>query len=773
MQKVVMKYNPYKVISTITVNGEKPKKNSKLVQYLNKRFQLWVNKFPLLLAEEYNDDEFNLIFYGTELDYQDLLVAIKNAEKNGCHFVTKKMKAKEFDDKEKDIKDLFERVRKLPFDELQSPAVANAFELAFNELLEVNVVATMSAGKSTLINALLGKKLMPSKQGACTATITRIQDDDDSTFKATVLDQNKTEIEHYSNLDYKTMMSLNKNPKVSEIEVKGNIPFVTSEEISLVLIDTPGPDNARDKKHGLVTAEALSQSSKMLVLFVMNGGKLHDDAQDAFLHKIAKSMSVGGKQSKERFMFVINKLDAYDEEDDDIENETLPDTIRYLEEMGIEDPNIFPAAAEPALLIRRYQNTNDENDKEKLLDKIKPLANKMIEQEQLHLEKYPNLVYSCQVQINNELEQAIQNNDILGQALIHSGIRGIEETIRMYVTKYCRPAKITNVVNTFKHGLDSAEAFAKTKKEIALREDEKKELERRIVKLTEKLKNKEENDKYKKKIFGLNIISKLDEKIVELIVEVEASLTDFFIDCPDEMEEDEAIEHIKSFAKLATDKQNDFQIAVNELLDEDVKEKGQQLLDEYIKKLSTISEEFSGEGLSIDLASFIQGKLASLNSDDIIDNIIDNSIDSRIESHTEERSRNVTKRRKGLDRLFHISSWFNPEYEDIEYYTVDIDEEVKFVSREKLSNQLISQVRKKLYAERENIIMYAEEQNKYIIRYFSEQFDKVDAILIEKANELHDSVISKKASEEALRNANAILKELEEIKVELESILEI
>ena len=78
------------------------------------------------------------------------------------------------------------------------------------------------------------------------------------------------------------MMALNKNPEVSEIRVKGNIPFVTADEVSLVLIDTPGPDNARDHRHGKVTAKALDQSSKMLVMFVMNGGKLHDEAQDAF-----------------------------------------------------------------------------------------------------------------------------------------------------------------------------------------------------------------------------------------------------------------------------------------------------------------------------------------------------------------------------------------------------------------------------------------------------------------------------------------------------------
>ena len=335
----------------------------------------------------------------------------------------------------------------------------------------------MSAGKSTLINALLGKKLMPSKNGACTATITKIKDDDDDTFKADAYDSNRNKIAHHSILDYKIMSCLNKNPDVSEINVSGNIPFVASNETSLILIDTPGPDNARDKNHGLVTAKALDQSSKMLVLFVMNGSKLHDEAQDAFLKRIAKSMSVGGKQARERFLFVINKLDAYDEEDDDIAGETIPDTIQYLDEMGIKNPNIFPAAAYPALLIRRYQSTHDEGEKQKILRELEPLAEKLVEQKQLHLEQYPNLAYSCQAQIDAELQEAIKNNDILGQALIHSGIRGIEETIRMYVTKYCRPLKIKTLVDTFKDGLDSAEAFEQTKHEIASREKEQEKLQ--------------------------------------------------------------------------------------------------------------------------------------------------------------------------------------------------------------------------------------------------------------------------------------------------------
>ncbi|MBS5118082.1 MAG: dynamin family protein [Clostridium sp.] len=771
MQNVTIKHNPYKLTTVIQVNGEEPEKDSQLIQYLDQQFQLWVDKIPGVLVDEYNDDEFIITFFGTELDYQDLLMASKAAEKenNGLKITIKKMPAKEFGDKEADICKLFEKARKLPFDELQSPAVKDAFDKALNDEFEVNVVATMSAGKSTLINALLGKKLMPSKNGACTATITKIKDDDDDTFKADAYDSNRNKIAHHSILDYKIMSCLNKNPDVSEINVSGNIPFVASNETSLILIDTPGPDNARDKNHGLVTAKALDQSSKMLVLFVMNGSKLHDEAQDAFLKRIAKSMSVGGKQARERFLFVINKLDAYDEEDDDIAGETIPDTIQYLDEMGIKNPNIFPAAAYPALLIRRYQSTHDEGEKQKILRELKPLAEKLVEQKQLHLEQYPNLAYSCQAQIDAELQEAIKNNDILGQALIHSGIRGIEETIRMYVTKYCRPLKIKTLVDTFKDGLDSAEAFEQTKHEIASREKEQEKLQEQIECLEKKLTSKTENDAFKKRIAVLEITTKLRTDVDHLIKEVQTSFTNFFSNCKSEMEEDEALQFVKSFSRLAGQKQDEFQITVERLLDEDIKEKSRSLLDEYIKKLVALSEEFSADGLSIDLTSFVKGKLTQINSD----TVMYSSLDSRIETHDEQRSRTVTKRAYGWERLRNPLRWFKPEYETTEYYTVEVKEEITFISKHKLFDSMVGPVINALHLEKERILSYADKETNNIKEYFMEQFDEVDLILAAKAKELREATGSKEASQKALEEANKLLACLNEVKNELDAILEI
>ena len=46
MTKVEITYNPYKVKAKIIVDGEEPKQNSKLIQFLNNRFQLLVDQIP-------------------------------------------------------------------------------------------------------------------------------------------------------------------------------------------------------------------------------------------------------------------------------------------------------------------------------------------------------------------------------------------------------------------------------------------------------------------------------------------------------------------------------------------------------------------------------------------------------------------------------------------------------------------------------------------------------------------------------------------------------
>ena len=119
----------------------------------------------------------------------------------------------------------------------------------------------MSSGKSTLINALLGKKLMPSKNEACTATITEILDNDMETFAAVVHDEDDVVIQNISELTYEIMSELNDNENVHRISATGNIPFLDAKSTALMLVDTPGPNNSQNQAHKNTTFKAINNDS--------------------------------------------------------------------------------------------------------------------------------------------------------------------------------------------------------------------------------------------------------------------------------------------------------------------------------------------------------------------------------------------------------------------------------------------------------------------------------------------------------------------------------
>lgn len=227
MREIFIKYNPYKVETEVQIDGKKVKSNSAL-NVDDKRLQEWIEDLPKILVDECNTKSFKIVFQGTILDYEDLTSVAKEAKEKNINIECEHIPAKEVKDKEKAIEQIFRDIQSGPFEELKQPDVKKAFEMASSSDFEVNVVATMSAGKSTLINALLRQKLMPAKQEACTATITKIKDSNLDDFRATVYDKNGELIETHPELTFNIMEGLNGNPVVSNINVEGNIPFVSS-----------------------------------------------------------------------------------------------------------------------------------------------------------------------------------------------------------------------------------------------------------------------------------------------------------------------------------------------------------------------------------------------------------------------------------------------------------------------------------------------------------------------------------------------------------------
>jgi hypothetical protein len=228
MKKIFIKYNPYKLETEIKVDGFELAENSVLLAKSTKgnRIQEWVEELPTILREELNDNDFEVMFHGTILDYEDLSEALTQASELGIlTFKLHHQPAKETSDKEDLLENLFNEIKSGPIAELRSDKIIDAFQTAKNKDFNVCVVATMSAGKSTLLNALLGTKLLPAKQEACTAIITRIKDisikdetPDDLPFRAEIYDQDGNLIETHDTislgiLEKYNFKCLNYNPK--------------------------------------------------------------------------------------------------------------------------------------------------------------------------------------------------------------------------------------------------------------------------------------------------------------------------------------------------------------------------------------------------------------------------------------------------------------------------------------------------------------------------------------------------------------------------------
>ena len=327
--KVFIKHNPYKLSTDIKVDGEDPKKDRKL-NFEDRRLQEWFYELPRMLKDDYSSKKFQITFHGTKLDFEDMKELIPLAKKQHINFELEHIKGQEIEDKQEKIEKLFQEIQSGPIDELKSSKIKDAFKSAKNKDFKVNVIATMSSGKSTLINALLCNKLMPSKNQACTAIITEIKDTDEKIFSAKVYNKNGQEIDRCNSLTYETMQKINSNEKVSKVCIEGDIPFVNSEDISLVLVDTPGTNNSRDGSHREVTYNLLKENHEDLVLYVMNATQsgIKDDEQ--LLKYIGNIMKTNGKQSRDRFIFVLNKLDCFNEEDDKV-TELLIEAKEYLE----------------------------------------------------------------------------------------------------------------------------------------------------------------------------------------------------------------------------------------------------------------------------------------------------------------------------------------------------------------------------------------------------------------------------------------------------------
>ncbi|MCI5941517.1 MAG: dynamin family protein [Ligilactobacillus animalis] len=753
-KEIFIKYNPYRLQTEVTIDGSPVKQNSKF-NVGEKRLQEWIDKLPEYVREEFNTRDVEIVFYGTKLDYEDLKEIADEA-----NIKTKYLPAKEgVANKEAAIQAVFEKIQNGPIDELKSPDVIRAFKQAQSNDFEVSVVATMSSGKSTVINALLGQKLMPSYNQACTATITRIKDNDSNEYTAKVFDNDGNILEEIPRLTYEHMSNFNRDD-ISEIQVEGDIPFVDANDTNLVLVDTPGPNNARNKKHHATTFNALNDSPKTVVLYILNATQLATDDDSVLLSSVAANMESGGKRSHDRFIFVLNKLDAFNLKEESI-NDALNAAKEYLESKGIKNPNIYPASALTALNIQTILASEVVDDDDDEVYDAKGKVRKFNRNEELHFENYAPLQKSRQERIDLELKQAISNDDSKKQALIHSGIPSIEEAVSLYVEKYAKTAKIKNIVDTFENRLKSADTLAELQKQMASNKEEQEKLAKKIEFIEKNINDGNQAKKYEEKIEALNADKELEEGKNKIIKDAQKLIREKLNKVRDrgELSQLEAKAASETLSNEIMQIQGKVESELEKLINEMIQKNGQKLLAGYLERLSSLKEEkgISKDEIELDPVSLMLGEV-SLN----VENMISESSETKEVVVGTEYVKNTNK------RWFKPWTWFEEDGWDR-----DIIEERDFVDGKKLSQLFLNASQKSLYSNGEIGVNQAKKQVEALKKAFKEKFVELDSVLKKKISEVKEYRMSSGEIKKELKEIENRQAWLNEVRKEIDNILDI
>jgi GTPase Era involved in 16S rRNA processing len=290
---------------------------------------------------------------------------------------------------------------------LQNGSVSN-IKTQLNKKYKIAVVANMSAGKSTFINAMFADDILPAYSEATTdCPIYIYSDDNPDNDKAVIdfLDEKKTielnkekvkkELKFYAKKDSNNLD--NKYKSVKKIHLHWDFHSLQNNEnnhLKFIVIDTPGPNNTDEfqDKHRNITKNIILKEADM-VLYLFDYGQIDSNLE----------LSKGNiwdliKQRKEKdknfeAFFIINKIDMAFEDNRRLskiksskdrnefyknlkefwfyhENKAVDKIKKSAIKYGFSNPKVFTASSEYQKLTRMKEISFDDEDK---LDALKNL----------------------------------------------------------------------------------------------------------------------------------------------------------------------------------------------------------------------------------------------------------------------------------------------------------------------------------------------------------------------------------------------------------------
>jgi len=203
----------------------------------------------------------------------------------------------------------------------------------------IGVVANISSGKSTLINALIGKYIEKSQQMACTAKIHAI-------YNKPFEDGYITKSDGFLKLGINKEELLVDNPHNVDNKIEVYTYFHLFRQRKIVLVDTPGINSSLHKEHEILTKSFVESEEYDKILYVCNICALGTIEEQKYLQYIQRTVK------NEQVIFVLNKLDDCNEEEDSI-SDSINNLRKELKIYGFKNPVVYPVSASVAYLSKK------------------------------------------------------------------------------------------------------------------------------------------------------------------------------------------------------------------------------------------------------------------------------------------------------------------------------------------------------------------------------------------------------------------------------------
>lgn len=221
----------------------------------------------------------------------------------------------------------------------------------------IAVCATMSAGKSTFVNALLGRDVLPVRSEATTSKITSVYDNDNSNSLIGFVDVNGKIVDRCLDTNLSIINGWNDDSNVSRIYLQGNLDGIGNNGIIAALHDTPGTNYSGDNTHHDITLKFLTSNKFDALIYVANTTQLCTTDESIMLKEIYKNVV---DKNKTPVIFVLNKADCLDPEKEDV-TEIIERYRNYLEEIGFNNAMVYPLSSKSARILKMVRNDLSEN----------------------------------------------------------------------------------------------------------------------------------------------------------------------------------------------------------------------------------------------------------------------------------------------------------------------------------------------------------------------------------------------------------------------------